>query len=54
MSRPIITCEKLSKSYRLGVKQQTTVQFGTRFTLRETVSDTIHSASGTYKGPSGM
>src|SRR5713101_6416463 len=45
MSRPIITCDKLSKSYRLGVKQQPNVRFGTAFTLRETVADAIHSAT---------
>jgi lipopolysaccharide transport system ATP-binding protein len=50
MNRPIITCERLSKSYRLGIRQQSTIQFGTRFTLRETVSDTIHSALRYLKG----
>ena len=49
MSRPIITCDKLSKSYRLGLKQQTTVRCGTAFTLRETVSNAIHSATRFFK-----
>src|SRR6266478_608134 len=49
MSRPIITCDKLSKSYRLGVKQQSNVRFGTAFTMRETVSDAIHSATRFFK-----
>jgi lipopolysaccharide transport system ATP-binding protein len=43
MSRPIITCENISKSYRLGVKKQAN-NFGTNFTLRESVSDSIHGA----------
>jgi lipopolysaccharide transport system ATP-binding protein len=50
MSRPIITCEKLSKSYRLGTRQQGIGQFGNPFTLRHTVSDTFHSALRYLKG----
>jgi lipopolysaccharide transport system ATP-binding protein len=49
MSRPIITCDKLSKSYRLGLKQQTTARWGNAFTLRETVSDALHSAKRFFK-----
>jgi len=49
MSRPIITCDKLSKSYRLGIKRQTTAQWGTAFTLRETVSTALHSATRFFK-----
>ena len=50
MTRPIITCEKLSKSYRLGVRQQGKDQVGNPFTLRNTVSDTLHSAKRFLKG----
>ena len=49
MSRPIITCDGLSKSYRLGIKQQGNFQFGTAFTLRETISNAIHSATSFVK-----
>jgi lipopolysaccharide transport system ATP-binding protein len=49
MSRPIITCEKLSKSYRLGLTQTTNVRLGTAFTLRETLSDAIHGAFRFFK-----
>jgi lipopolysaccharide transport system ATP-binding protein len=49
MSRPIITCDKLSKSYRLGLKQQTNVRLGSAFTLRETFSNLIHSATHSFK-----
>jgi lipopolysaccharide transport system ATP-binding protein len=48
MSRPIITCDGISKSYRLGVKQSTP-QIGLAFTLRGTISDTIHSALRAFK-----
>jgi lipopolysaccharide transport system ATP-binding protein len=47
MSRPIITCDGISKSYRLGTKL-TTAQMGLAFTLRGTISDTIHSALRTF------
>jgi len=49
MSRPIITCDKLGKSYRLGIKQQTNVRLGTAFTLRDSVSNAIHSATRFFK-----
>src|SRR4029077_7637024 len=49
MSRPIITCDKVSKCYRLGVKEQGSVRMGTAFTLRETVSDAIHSATRFFR-----
>jgi len=49
MSRPIITCEKISKSYRLGINQQGNVRLGTAFTLRETVANAIHSTTRFFK-----
>jgi len=49
MSRPIITCDQISKSYRLGAKQGNS-QMGLVFTLRGTISDTIHSALRAFKG----
>ena len=49
MSRPIITCDGISKSYRLGVKQSS-AQLGTAFTLRDTISETVHSALRALKG----
>jgi lipopolysaccharide transport system ATP-binding protein len=49
MSRPIITCDGISKSYRLGVKRSAS-QPGLAFTLRGTISDTIQSALRAIKG----
>jgi len=49
MSRPIITCDGISKSYRLGVKHGTS-QMGLAFTLRGTISDMIRSALPALKG----
>ncbi len=49
MSRPIITCDGISKSYRLGVKRGAS-QLGLTFTLRDTISHTIHSALRALKG----
>src|SRR5262249_31379752 len=49
MSRPIITCNKLSKSYRIGVKDQGSVRMGPAFTLRESLSDAIHAAGRFFK-----
>jgi lipopolysaccharide transport system ATP-binding protein len=49
MSRPIITCDGISKNYRLGVKQSS-LQMGLGFTLRGTISDTIHSTLRAIRG----
>ena len=49
MSRPIITCDKISKSYRLSVRRQAD-SIGPTFTLREAVSDSIHSALNRLRG----
>jgi lipopolysaccharide transport system ATP-binding protein len=49
MSRPIITCDGISKSYRLGVKQSSP-QMGLAFTLRGTLSETIHYAMRAFRG----
>ena len=43
MSRPIITCENISKCYRLGVRKRSN-SYGPNFTFRESVSDAIQSA----------
>lgn len=44
MSRPIIICDQLGKSYRLGAKQQKGSWSGANLTLRETVSSSFRSA----------
>jgi lipopolysaccharide transport system ATP-binding protein len=49
MSQPIITCDKISKSYRLGVKEQGSVRMGTAFTLRESLSDVMHTVTRFFK-----
>jgi lipopolysaccharide transport system ATP-binding protein len=49
MSRPIITCERISKCYRLGVRNKRGTQVGTGLTLRETISDMLQSASRALK-----
>jgi lipopolysaccharide transport system ATP-binding protein len=49
MSQPPITCDGISKSYRLGVKQNGT-QMAFAFDLRSTVAETIHSALRSLKG----
>jgi lipopolysaccharide transport system ATP-binding protein len=54
MSRPIITCDGISKSYCLGVKHSPS-QAAAGFTLRGAVSDTFRAALHSFKGnkPSG-
>ena len=44
MSRPIIICDQLGKSYRLGAKQQKGNWSGSNLTLRETFSSSFRSA----------
>ena len=44
MSRPIIICDQLGKSYRLGVKQQKGSWSSANLTLRETFSSSFRSA----------
>jgi lipopolysaccharide transport system ATP-binding protein len=44
MSRPIIVCDKISKSYRLGAAQHSRTQGGPNYTLRDAVSNLLHSA----------
>jgi lipopolysaccharide transport system ATP-binding protein len=49
MSRPILTCDRISKSYHLGVKQrQPHAALG--LTLRAAISDTFHTALESLKG----
>jgi lipopolysaccharide transport system ATP-binding protein len=52
MSRPIISCDKIGKSYRLGIQQRPT-GFGSNFTLRHAVTDTIESALRRLRGSKG-
>src|SRR5271169_2740297 len=44
MSRPIIICDTLGKSYRLGAKQQKGTWSSANLTLRETFSNSFRSA----------
>jgi lipopolysaccharide transport system ATP-binding protein len=57
MSRPIIICDHLGKSYRLGVKQRKGSWISANLTLRETISSSVHSAwqilRGSREGHSG-
>ena len=50
MSRPIIICDQLSKSYRLGTKQHKGNWFNANLTLRETLSSSFRSALRALKG----
>jgi lipopolysaccharide transport system ATP-binding protein len=49
MSRPIITCDGISKSYRLGLKNRSS-RAGMAFTLRGAVTETVHAALQSLKG----
>jgi lipopolysaccharide transport system ATP-binding protein len=49
MSRPIITCDKLSKRYRLGLTKEAAPLWGSAFTLREAAHKVIRSASQWFK-----
>ena len=49
MSRPIIICDKISKSYRLGAKKNIGMR-GVGNTLRDAVSNSFHSAVARLKG----
>jgi lipopolysaccharide transport system ATP-binding protein len=48
MSRPIIVCDSISKSYRLGVKKKRGM--GASHTLREAVADSFHKTLAYLKG----
>jgi len=50
MSRPIIICDALGKSYRLGAKQQNGNWFSANLTLQETFSNSFRSALRILKG----
>jgi homopolymeric O-antigen transport system ATP-binding protein len=50
MSKPIIICDSLGKSYRLGEKQRLKPLFNHSFTLREAMTKTIHSGIRFLKG----
>ena len=50
MSRPIIVCDQLSKSYRLGAKRTRGVQGGGGSTLREALAGSFHAALQHLKG----
>jgi lipopolysaccharide transport system ATP-binding protein len=50
MSRPIIVCDTLGKSYRLGAKQRKGAWAGANLTLRETVSNSLHAVLPIFKG----
>ena len=49
MSRPIITCDKLGKSYRLGVKQPKGIGFNTRLTLGEILARSSRAALRSFR-----
>ena len=51
MSRPIIICDQLGKSYRLGAKQQNGTWSNANLTLRTNFSSTVRSALQILKGP---
>ena len=50
MSRPIVVCDKISKSYRLGFKKKTGIHRGASYTLRDTLANSFHNALGRIKG----
>ncbi len=50
MSETIIECDRISKSYRLGVNRSSNVQFGTAFTIRERFSDLVQAAGRYLRG----
>src|SRR5262249_10469071 len=50
MSKPIIICEQIGKSYRLGEKQRGKSWYNPSFTLRDAVSKAIHSGFGFFNG----
>src|SRR5215469_14548469 len=49
MSRPIVTCDGISKSYRLGLKHGRS-HGALPFTLRGTIADMFHGALRSMKG----
>ena len=52
MSKPIITCDSLGKSYRLGEKQRIKPLYNHSFTMREAMTKTIDSGIRFLKGES--
>ena len=50
MSRPIIICDRLSKSYRLGIKKKTGLYRGPGHTLGEAVNNSFHAIVEYLKG----
>jgi lipopolysaccharide transport system ATP-binding protein len=50
MSKPIIVCDNLGKTYRLGEKQRIKPLFDHSFTLRETLAKTIDSGVRFLRG----
>ena len=52
MNRPIIICDKIGKSYRLGVKRRDGGWFniGRNLTLRESLSNSFRAALQRLKG----
>jgi lipopolysaccharide transport system ATP-binding protein len=53
MSRPIIVCDKISKSYRLGFKKKTGIHRGASNTLRDAVANSFHNTLEYLKGSRG-
>jgi lipopolysaccharide transport system ATP-binding protein len=49
MSRSIITCDKLGKSYQLGVKQPTGIGFNARLTFKEALTRSSRAALRLFK-----
>jgi len=50
MSRPIIICDKISKSYRLGAKKKIGMRGGSGYTLRDALSNSFRSVFERLKG----
>jgi lipopolysaccharide transport system ATP-binding protein len=43
MSRPIIICDKISKTYRLGAKKKKGIHGGVSYTLRDALTNSFHA-----------
>jgi lipopolysaccharide transport system ATP-binding protein len=49
MNRPIIVCDKISKSYRLGASKERRIGWGPSYTLRNALSNSFHSVLQSLK-----
>ena len=50
MSRPIVVCDKISKSYRLGFKKKSGFHHGARQSLHDALASSFHDALNRLKG----